>query len=784
MFRTSIKRIPALFYCAVIVSGIVFARFGHFPITAIAYILLSVLIVIFILYVSLKRNLLFLVDFALILCLFLSAILMFSIKDATPFVDEFDSLDDSYLGMLLNNPICTGKNDVLKVQLVSRKDRHFLPTVVRIQMEESGKNLRYGDVVLFSGKLRKAAGLRNPGGLDYAAYLKRKDIDYVSYVKPNDLISSGHIRRNPIFEKLVFPLQTYCKRAISHNLSGVHRALLLGLTLGLPEEIPREVKEMFSNAGVVHILAVSGLHVGIISFFLFILLRGLRISFGFSVIISCVFLIFYAFLTGLRAPVVRSTIMFVFIMIGLLSQRRIIIENLIAASAILILLFNPEALFDAGFQLSYAATFSIVLFSQKIYNCFPERLREKKIVRNYVLLPFSVSFAAQLGTAPIVAYYFFRLPLAASIANLVVVPLMSLAIPTGFLSMAGGVIHPVIAKVLTGANWIFLDLIIRASDFFSSIPHLLFWVKKPSVFFFLAYYPGVFLVFFLNGIKRMKFIVFASLIILNLFVFLKVWQAYHPLLSIAFLDVSEGDASFLEFPDGDCCLVDGGRRSAYVDYGEKVLIPFLRSKGIERLNTVIVTHPDADHYGGLITIIRKFNVERLLINGSDKITFLYRKLLTTARNNGVPVYNIHSGEVFWVGGYPMYVLNPPILKGLDLSSNEGSIVFKFGYGEKTFLFTGDFSNRILKLPSDLLPSTVLKFPHHGAEFGNERRFLSNVHPEVTTISVGENNIYGHPAGKNIAILDSLHSRIYRTDRDGAIILRTDGKRMWVKTIVK
>jgi len=782
--RIAIKRIPALFYVFFIGAGIIFSHFTHLSIITTIFVLLVNFFIILILHIFLKRRYLFLIDIILIFSLFLCGAIMLSVRDAVPYDEHVSNVEGKYCGIVLDNPEAAAGNVVLKVRLVDEKDGCFLPAIVKIYVQKFQSEIGYGDVVLFYGVLKKARGVRNPGGFDYASYLKRRSVDYISYIKPDNILYVAHIRGNPFFQKLILPLKIYCIQVISHNLKGTHRALLEGLTLGIRGEIPQELKQVFSNAGVVHILAVSGLHVGIISFFLFILLRSLRFSFNTSIVISCFFLIIYGFLTGLRAPVVRSTIMFVFIMLGLLSQKRIILANLIALSAIIILALDPTELFDAGFQLSYAATFSIVFFNQKIYNIFPLGLRKQKLLRNFILLPFSVSLAAQLGTAPIVAYYFFKLPLAASIANLVVVPLVSLAIPTGFLSMAGAAIHPVIAKVLTGANWIFLDFIIKISNFFSSIPYLLVRTGRPSIPFLLIYYPGIFLLFFLKGIKRIKFIVFASLLVLNIFVFSKVWSICHPVLSINFFDVSEGDASFLEFPNGVCCLVDGGRRSAYVDYGEKVITQFLHSKGINKINTVIATHPDVDHYGGLIAVIENFQVDRLLINGSEKLTFLYTKLLETAKKKEVPVFNIHRGEVLWIGYYPLYVLNPPILKGCNLPSNEGSIVFKFGYGDITFLFTGDFPNRILKLPSALLPSTVLKFPHHGARLTDEREFLSVVHPEVTTISVGEGNFYGHPAKENLAILDSLKSKVYRTDRDGAIIFRTDGKEIWTKTMVK
>jgi len=276
--------------------------------------------------------------------------------------------------------------------------------------------------------------------------------------------------------------------------------------------------------------------------------------------------------------------------------------------------------------------------------------------------------------------------------------------------------------------------------------------------------------------KRIKFGIISSLVVLNIFVFNRTLKAFRPKLIVSFLDVSQGDASIIEFPGREVCIVDGGRCSDYADYGKRVVVPFLRLKGIKSINTIIVTHPDVDHYGGLISVVENFKVGELLINGSPKVTFLYNKLLEKAENKGIPIYKISSGDVIWIGGYPLYVLNPPRHRDLEfLSSNENSIVFKFGYGDVTFLFTGDFQNRIIELPSILLQSTVLKFPHHGARLYDEWGFLSAVHPEITTISVGRDNQFGHPVRENIQVLKHLGSQVYRTDTDGAITLTSDGK---------
>jgi competence protein ComEC len=720
------------------------------------------------------------IDICLILILITAASFAFMSRDCLS--NEWKSIEKlrEHYGILLQEPFEEKDKQVFTLRLVSPDSSTLLPYVAKVYAEEIEKSIGYGDLIRFKGRLKSPPGLRNPGGFNYRSFLRRKGIFYLTYISEGNIEFITSFLTNPFITKILFPIKHYCVGAISKNLDDVHSSLLKGLTVGLRGDIPDNIKEIFSDAGVIHILAVSGLHVGIISFFLFVLFRSLHIPFNVSILLSCVFLIIYAFMTGLRPSVIRATIMFIFIMMGTLGQRRVIVINTIAVSAILILIFNPLDLFDAGFQLSYVATFSIVILYRRIYDYFPQALKKIKVVSRFLLLPLSVTIAAQLGTAPVIAYYFFKVPLASSISNLVIVPFVSLVIPSGFLTVLGNVIHHLIADIFAGANWILLHIIIKLSTFFSTIPNLRLWVRRPPFLFFLLYYPVLFTFFLMDRKKRIKYFVFTSLIIANIFMVSKLYHLFSPQLTVNFLDVSQGDASVIEFPHKQVCVIDGGKRSYFIDYGERVLIPFFRSKGIRTINTIIATHPDVDHYGGLITVMEKFKVDKLVVNGSPKRTYLYQKLLNTARRKGVSVYNVHKGEVLWIGDYPFYMLNPPVLRGSKLPSNEGSIVVKFGYGNVTFLFTGDYPNRIFRIPHSLLDCTVLKFPHHGAKFFHAGSFLTAVDPEITTISVGGDNRFGHPVRENIHILNSLGSQIYRTDRDGAIILSTDGKTIKVK----
>jgi competence protein ComEC len=688
-----------------------------------------------------------------------------------------------HAGVVVHPPVRGRGNYVCTVKLIDPSGGIFLQNGVKVYFSDSLGNLSCGDLLYFVSELRKPTNATNPGGFNYRDYLRKESIDFVTYVKEGDVRVVSHIFSPLFYERILFPLRSAFIHSLSKYLDRVYSSLLVGLTIGYRSEISQELREVFSDVGIIHILAVSGLHVGIISMFLFILFRTIRIPYKGAITLTCFVIIFYAFFTGLRPPVVRATTMFVFILIGILSEKRIMLLNILAASAILILILNPFDLFDTGFQLSYIATFSIIILFPRIFDLVPEKLTNLRVVRNFIVIPFSISLAAQLGTAPVIAFHFFKVSSIAPFTNLLVVPLVSLIIPVGFITVVVDAIHPFLAKVVTGANWILLHAILKISHGVSRIPFSVLSTKRPSLFFFILYYPLLVIFFHVRRKTKIKLLVYTVLITSNIVVLNRVYHVYHPRTVVHFLDVGQGDASVIEFPGRELCVVDGGRRSFYSDYGEMVVKPFLLSKGISHIHTVIATHPDVDHYGGLITLVEEFSVGRLLINGVLKKSALYTRLLSTAQKRDVPVFTIHSGEVVKVGEWPLYILNPPISgEGEYLPSNESSIVFKFGHGDISFLFTGDFSNEIFEIPPSLLPATILKYPHHGARFNRERDFLNSVNPQIASISVGKDNPFGHPSRSGILILDSLHTTIYRTDRDGAVRVETDGKNIEIETI--
>jgi competence protein ComEC len=405
-------------------------------------------------------------------------------------------------------------------------------------------------------------------------------------------------------------------------------------------------------------------------------------------------------------------------------------------------------------------------------------------MRNFLVLPFSVSLAAQLGTAPIVAFHFFKCSVIAPLSNIIMVPFVFLAIPSGFLMIAGDMIHPFLGRIFAGTSWFFLNGIVRISDFLAGIPGSAIWVGRPGPLFLVLYYVTMLSFVITRGRRKFAVLVVMLLLSINVALYARLWSSFHPRMQFHFLDVGQGDAIVMEFPDRSVMVVDGGSRNAFVDYGERVLLPFLRSRGIRKIHTVVATHADVDHYGGLLSLLEHMDVGCLLVNGEEKESALYRSLLGLAKKKAIPIFCVHRGQVIHIGSIPLFVLHPPCsVCPHAASSNERSIVLKCGYGSVRFLLAGDYPNDCTPIPSWALRSEVLKFPHHGASLKEVRRFVKHVGPQVTVISVGEGNPFGHPDPANRSVLRSCGSSLYRTDERGAISIWSDGRRLHVRAVI-
>ena len=641
---------------------------------------------------------------------------------------------------------------------------------------------RYGDRVLVSGRLRSPQPARNPGGFDARTYYASRGVHALMSVR--DARSYRVTLRNTSFTwqtGVIDPLRNSIERSIDRTMRGDSAALLKGILLGARRQLPEDLLDTFRTIGLAHILAVSGLHVGLITLVIHTLLSVLRLPRNIVVAGTLGVLVLYAFITNLTPSVIRATIMAALFLAGRQLDRQTDTVNILAVAAIVILLIWPSALFDLSFQLSFLATYAIITGYPRMKELLPERIsRSEKWWARWLRDGLLVSVAAQFGALPVVAGTFYQVSWMSAVANLFIGPLVFLNTTFGVLTVLTGPLAIEIARLFSAANTLVLFAMIHLSKAFSGAPSALVEVPAPSILFFASFYgAGLLLLWKPDGDRGRR--TRLGLLALSLLLF-----GYNLLpdrsLRITVLDVGQGDAIFIACPNGRTLLVDGGARTPFYDAGARVILPFMRAKGYRRVDTIIVTHPDLDHYGGLRAVVESVDVGEVLSSGVVSESRSYQAWRDAIERHDIPYRAVVKGDTLAaLGGVRGLFLHPDplFLSGpAKPNSNEVSVVLRLSLGEFSMLLTGDIEAKgeaaTVRRPSTL-KSTVLKSPHHGSRSSSGTAFLNAVDPEAVAVSAGMYNNFGHPSPEVIERYRRRGAEVFRTDEGGAVLIRSNGR---------
>lgn len=646
-------------------------------------------------------------------------------------------------------------------------------------LEELYAELHPGNVVAVSGTYYKGREQRNPGEFDYNNYLLSKNITGILYVKQKSDISF-HDRGTDFLADLIFQVRKYIDGKFTELHSKETAALLRGLLLADRGEIDYETKTQFINSGVIHVLAVSGLHVGFIAL-IFYFLFG-RFSIILRSVLTIAGLLIFMLITGVPQSVFRATIMAVVIIIGFATNRSTNLFNSLAIAALVLLLINPNEIFMPGFQLSFSAVLAIGAIYPMIEKGI-KKLQIKNKILKYIILFMGVSFSAQLGTLPFTLIYFGKISVVALFTNLLVIPAIGVIIGITIFTLIIGLISPSIAAYYALANELITSLLFKLIAFtgdldFSHIVLRGYSFLDALIFYFFLILMVYYLPRFRSG--------FAAMII----IFLAVANIYfisslddkellvENKLSILMIDVGQGDSFLVKFPNNKTALIDAGNVTFNFDNGERVIMPLLDYLGINKIDYGIVSHVDSDHYGGFISLILNNKIKEIYKPGIDTSSAKDIKFEQFLKQNKIPV-SYFNMQALQTGNTKVYILNNNnYFSGRNISTNERSGIIKIVYGNNSIIFTGDAGKETEKVYTlvykEFLNSDVLKVGHHGSKSSTSVEFLNYVSPEISLISAGIKNSYGHPAGDILNRIEKYSSVILRTDKEGAVILQSDG----------
>jgi competence protein ComEC len=634
-----------------------------------------------------------------------------------------------------------------------------------------------GNYIAVNGLFMKGKGQRNPGEFDYNKYLSEKGISGILYVY--NVIDLKIL--NPDYEKIqsiIFNI----RKSIDIEITKLHQpqtaAFLRGQLLADRSNIDYNAVVEFINSGVVHILAVSGLNVGFIVLIIMIMLG--RFNVYLRSILMIMGIIIFLVLTDSQASIVRAVIMSILVITGFMTGRSTNLYNSLAVSALIILLFDPLQLFDPGFQLSYSAVLSIAV----IYPVFQKTIIDSGIKSKwmqYLLLFIGISLCAQLGTIPFTLFYFGKLSLVSLFTNLIIIPLSGIIVGIGIFTLILNLFIPMLSFYYAAGNDILNSLMFYIIKIAGNFEYSFLWIRNFSVSDGIIFYVFlVVLIFALISFKsKMAKVFLVSLVFTNILVFCSLDDKNllaDNYMHVLMIDVGQGDAILIKFPDGKTALVDAGEATLNFDNGERVILPLLNHLGIDKIDYGFVSHVDLDHYGGFISLINEGKISRIYKPYLDTLYSKDVRFEKFLKAKGIPVTHYEKGIIKLPAGR-VYVLND-YDRSVKLTTNNGSGLLKIVYGKNCFLFTGDLEHRgeihYVNDYGSFLKSDVLKVSHHGSKTGSSMDFISLVKPKISLISDGIKNKFGHPSEEVLQRLNEAGSFTARTDKSGAVLLRSDG----------
>ena len=650
------------------------------------------------------------------------------------------------------------------------------------------KRFRYGDRIRIYANLIKPERQHNPGQFDYRAYLFSKDIYYTCRISDLDsVIRVARDQGNLFIQHVIIPLRRYCRKTFSGFFDRDTAALLMALILGEKQDLDAQVVEHFQRVGVVHVLAISGLHVGFIISFVFAFLSLLRLKYNSRIWSLIIVLIIYIILVRFKTPVIRASIMAVLYMIGQLLERKSCAYNIIFAAISLILLVDPQDLFRPGFQFSFMAVFSIVYGYERLSHRLPlvtflnkrwENKRWVSYLTKWIWLPFLVSLSAVIGTLPLTLYYYGLFPVYALIANLMVIPLTGVIVFLSIFILFVAPLSPFFAAGIADLIMIIdqgLQLLVGT---ISNLPYASFTTITPSMIQIVTLYFFIYIILNIKQNKLNIFLLFPAVILIIIIFTIKSEQKKD--MKISFLDAGQGDAALICFPNGKTMLIDGGNSSPYWDQGAKTVLPFMQFSGVLHLNYLVGSHAHNDHIGGFPYLLEKVTIDTIVLNAYQYNSRLFKTIQNLAGMKNIPIKTVFRGDQL----YPdpacrVYVLHPDsqfvqseTYNGAEC--NNSSLVLKIQYGKNSVLFTGDLEKEGEKPVlgyEHFLACEILKVGHHGSVTSTSDHFLSRVNPLLSVISVGVKNKFNHPSPRTISRLRAAGIRTYLTSQQGALLFR-------------
>ncbi len=661
-----------------------------------------------------------------------------------------------------------------------------------------------GTRLAFTSRIRSFHNFNNPGGFDYRHHMLLQRVYGSAFVGADGLRieDSGKIAPESAMEGY----RMRARQMIALVADPATQSVLKALLIGDRQAVSPDLRQLFNRCGVGHLLAISGLHIGIVGGFVFTLcLWGLNrwpaiLERGWgrrgAALLAIGPMVFYAVLAGLAPATQRALIMVLAFMATYFVYKEGDTLNFLALAVVLMLIWDPPALFSVSFQMSFVAVFWIVVGLSAVGWRKESHIRDVSRWPNRIGAFLLITLWATVGTLPFIMTYFQEVSLIGILTNCIMVPLIGFfVLPAGLVALLLLPFNAVLAGwCLQGAGW-GLAHALAGLQALGRLDGIALSTFVPTILEITCYYGLLGLVVMKRRIKPVRWLALLAAIVLMIdsgyWLHERFW---HDDLRVTILDVGQGSSALLEFPGGKTMLIDGGgfTDNRFFDVGQRIIAPFLRYRKILQVDTVALSHPSSDHMNGLVYVLSHFHPQELLWSGDRASTSSFEAFHQSVVNSGVQIPDItRMGRRMTVGEVDVAILHPEVktmlaqhhLLGDDY--NNRSMVIKVAMGTCGILFPGDIEIQteeklVDRCPQDLV-NQVLVAPHHGSRTSSSMAFLEAVGPDTVVISAGWQNRFGFPHDAVLKRYQAMGSRVYRTDEHGAVVLRTDGRNWYTST---
>lgn len=765
---------PFLFFSIPLIIGILLSYYFSLNILVLLSILLILLLIYFTNIIRAKSN---------IIVIFILFLFLGSLAGAYQLDNSIlkDKIDKKLIFEAVVHQISYKDENQAKYIIVVHKiieGDKAIKLKERSNLKIIGKrDLQLGDKIIFEGVLKEPYENSNPKLYNYKLNLLSNKIHTTISIRESGILKVEkdnrplkYVIRSRFEEKVNFIFNKY--------LNEDNSKLIIGMILGEYSYLEEEDIEKYRELGLAHILAVSGLHIGIIAGFIIFTLSHLGIKRNIAIIMTLVTIWFYAFLIGFPPSILRANIMYSLAGFAFLMKEPYDSINSLFFSLFILLIVNPFWVFNIAFQLSFTASFSMIYFMPKIRDAF-------YLYKGKILYALYGLLAVNIGLLPVQAYYFNRLSILSILSNLILAPIYGLILVLGAALVLLSYLLPFLNLLLGEILNIVISIQSFIVDFIYKLPIGVIKLHSPNICEITLYYLLILFIVGVIDLKKLDLLVSKHLIYFLVFIiiFNSIYIIRNNSMEIHFIDVGQGDAILIRTKWHNYLIDTGGSIFDSFDVGKNITLPYMKKLGINRMKAIFISHFDEDHCEALPLLLDNIKVENILISYEDNGNKIYEDL----KSRQVPIIILNENDkINLTKDIYMEVLSPNIsLRNRWTRGNNLSLVLLLNYYDKRILFTGDVERELELELKDKFKDTVdiIKVPHHGSNSSSSEEILDIIRPKIAIISVGRNNLYSHPSKDVLERYEKIGSSIYRTDLQGLIWLGLYKDKIFIKPYI-